>query len=147
MTQAIMVHIPDTLYNQLKRTAELSHRSIDTIIAQSLAHSIPPLLEDIPLEYQSDVYPLLEMGEKELQAEAQRVFSPNRWSEYEALLEKNQAGDLTVKEKTRLDILRRDADILMLRKGYAVVLLKLRGYEAPSLRELPKVSYSEPGSL
>lgn len=140
MTQAIMVQIPDTLYDQLKRTAELSHRSIDTIIAQSLAHIIPPLLEDIPLEYQSDVYPLLEMDEKELQAEARRVFSSHRWSEYEALLEKNQAGDLTAKEKARLDVLRRDADILMLRKGYAVVLLKLRGYQAPALHELPKVS-------
>ena len=140
MAQAIMVHIPDTLYNQLQRTAELSHRSIDTIIAQSLAHSIPALLEDIPLEYQSDVYPLLEMGEKELQAEARRVFPTNRWSEYEALLEKNQARDLTTKEKTRLDILRHDADVLMLRKGYAAVLLKLRGYQAPTLHELPKVS-------
>lgn len=140
MTQAIMVHIPDILYDQLKRTAELSHRSIDTIITQSLAHSIPPLLEDIPLEYQSDVYPLLEMGEQELQAEARRVLSASRWSEYEALLEKNQAGELTAHGKIRLDLLRRDADVLMLRKGYAAVLLKLRGYHAPALHELPKVS-------
>lgn len=139
MSQAVMINIPDHLYAQLRRTAELSQRSIDTIVTQSLLHSISPLLEDIPLEYQPDVYPLLEMREAELQAEVRRVFPAKRWAEYETLLEKNQARELTAKEQTRLNALRREADILMLRKGYAVVLLKLRGYQLPSIEELPKV--------
>ena len=87
MAQAITIHIPDTLYDQLRRTAELSQRSIDTIIVHSLSHSITPLLEDIPAEYQADVYPLLEMNEMALQAEVRRIFPTDRWSIYEALLE------------------------------------------------------------
>ena len=104
MAQAITIHIPDTLYDQLKHTAELSQRSIDTIVAHSLPHSIAPLLEDIPAEYQAEVYPLLEMDETALQAEVQRVFPMDRWSAYETLLEKKQEGRLTEKENTTLSI-------------------------------------------
>ena len=140
MAQAITIHIPDTLYDQLRRTAELSQRSIDTIIAHSLSHSITPLLEDIPAEYQADVFPLLEMNEMALQAEVRRIFPTDRWSIYEALLEKKKEGPLAEQEHTQLDALRREADILMFRKAYAAVLLKHRGFHPPSIHELPKVS-------
>jgi hypothetical protein len=140
MAQAITIHIPDTLYDQLKRTAELSQRSIDTIVVHSLSHSIAPLLEDIPAEYQADVYPLLEMDETALQAEVRRIFPTDCWSTYEALLEKKTEGRLTEKEKAKLDVLRREADILMFRKAYAAVLLKRRGSHPPSIHELPTVS-------
>ena len=140
MAQAITIHIPDTLYEQLKRTAELSQRSIDTIVVHSLSHSIAPLLEDIPAEYQAAVYPLLEMDETALQAEVRRIFPIDRWSIYEALLEKKKEGQLTAQENTTLDARRREADILMFRKAYAAVLLKRRGSHPPSLHALPKVS-------
>jgi predicted transcriptional regulator len=140
MAQAITIHIPDTLYDQLKRTAELSQRSIDTIVTHSLSHSIAPLLEDIPAEYQADVYPLLEMDETALQAEARRIFPTDRWSTYEALLAKKKEGRLTEKEHATLDALRREADVLMFRKAYAAVLLKRRGSHPPSIHDLPTVS-------
>jgi hypothetical protein len=140
MTQVITVHITDELYEQLKRTAELSHCPIDTIVAQSLLHSVSPLLEDIPGEYQKDVYPLLAMDEAALQAEVRRSFPAERWAEYETLLEKKTVGELTRAEHASLDALRREADIVMFRKGYAAVLLKRRGSHLPSLHELPPVS-------
>ena len=140
MAQAITIHIPDTLYEQLKRTAELSQRSIDTIVAHSLSHSIAPLLEDIPAEYQAEVYPLLEMDETALQAEVRRIFPMERWSVYEALLEKKKAGPLTTQEHTTLDALRREADIVMFRKAYAAVLLKRRGSHLPSLHKRGRTS-------
>jgi hypothetical protein len=63
-----------------------------------------------------------------LQGEVQRVFPAERWAEYETLLEKKKAGALTDKEEVQLDVLRREADVLTLRKGYAAVLLKRRSY-------------------
>lgn len=137
MTQAIVVKIPDHLYSQLKRTAELSRQPIETIIEQSLAHSLPPLLNDIPAEYQADVYPLLEMDTMALQREVQRVFPADRWAIYESLLAKKKDGVLTREEEAQLDTLRREADILTFRKGYAAVLLKRRGYHVPPPGELP----------
>ena len=140
MSQTINVRLPEPLYSQLKRAAELSRQPTDAIIAQSLAHSLPPLLEEIPNQYQADVYPLLQMSDAELKHEMSRVLSAKHWADYEALLEKKQTQALTSAEQKRLDNLRREADILTFRKGYAAVLLKRRGYRLPSIEELGKAN-------
>ena len=69
MPRTITINLPDTLYKQLKRAAELSCQPTEAVVVQSLAHSLPPLLEDIPAEYQPDVYPLLQMDDADLQQE------------------------------------------------------------------------------
>jgi hypothetical protein len=135
VTQAITINLSDSLYKQLQRAAELSHQPLEAIVEQSLTHSLPPLLEDIPAEYQADIYPLLHMNEAELQQEVNRVFPPNKWTEYELLLNKKRLGSLTASEKIRLDDLRYKADVLTFRKGYAAVLLKRRGQIIPPLQE------------
>lgn len=128
MTQAITIELPESLYVQLEQTATLSHQSIDKIIAQSLTHSLPPVLQEIPSQYQADVFPVLEMGVAGLQAEAQSTFPAHKWKEYQALLDKKRDGRLSPTETSRLDSLRHEADLLTLRKGYAAVLLKGHGY-------------------
>ncbi len=138
MSQTINIHLPEPLYSQLKRAAELSRQPTDAIIAQSLAHSLHPLFEEIPAQYQADVFPLLQMSDAELKREMSRVFPPKDWAEYESLLDKKQTSALTIAEQKRLDALRREADVLTFRKGYAAVLLKRRGYRLPSTEELGK---------
>jgi hypothetical protein len=139
MAQAITITLPDNLYDKLKRTAALVDEPLEAIVTQSLAQSLSPLLDDIPVEYQADVYPLLQMNSAELQAEVLRVFPVEGWLEYEALLEQKKDHALTAPEQTRLDALRREADVLMFRKGYAAVLLKRRGYQIPSAGDLPRI--------
>ena len=136
MPQTITINLSDTLYKQIKRAAELSRQPAEAIVIQSLTHALPALLEEIPAQYQPDVYPLLQMSDADLQREAKCTFPPERWIEYEALLDEKKARPLTSGEKTRLDALRREADVLMFRRGYAAVLLKRRGYRLPTLREL-----------
>ncbi len=136
MPHAITVELSEQMYDKLRRTAELSHQPLDTIVEQSLAHSLSPLLDDIPPAYQEDVYPLLQMSVAELCNEARRRFPAERWEEYEALLEKKKTTTLSAEQQTRLDALRREADVLTFRKGYAAVLLKRRGYQVP-FEEVP----------
>lgn len=136
MTQTITVQLRDDLYAQLEQTAELSQQSIDLLIEQSLQHSLPPLLKEVPVEYQADVYPLLEMDTAALRNEVRQILDADRWAEYDQLLAKKKTG-LTAQEEKRLAELRREADIVMLRKGYAAVLLKRRGYAVPSPADLP----------
>ena len=136
MPQTITINLSDTLYKQLKRAAELSRQPTETIIIQSLTHTLPALLEEIPARYQPDVYPLLQMSDADLQREANRTFSSQHWAEYEALLDRKKTRPLTPEEETRLDTLRREADVLMFRRGYAAVLLKRRGHRLPTLQEL-----------
>lgn len=136
MTQAITIKLSDKTYDQLKQVAKLSHQSLDTIVEQSLAHSLSPLLEDIPADYRADVYPLLQMSDAELMEEAKRRFPADRWAEYEALLRKKKEYSLTPQEQAKLDSLRYEADVLTFRKGYATVLLKRRGHHLASLDDL-----------
>ncbi len=138
MSEALTIHLPETLYRQLQRLAELAQQSPETIVTQSLRHSLPPLIEEIPVEYQRDVYPLLRMSVAELQNEVQQIFPASRWVEYETLLTKNKEVTLTLSEQQRLDALRREADVLTFRKAYAAVLLKRRGYRVPALSKLPQ---------
>lgn len=138
-TQTITIELPQRLYDQLQRTAELSHQPVTAVVQQTLSHSLPPLLEDIPADYQADVYPLLQMDLAQLQHETQRTFPQSRWQRYEQLLDKKKRVSLTDQERRELAELRYEADVLTFRKGYAAVLLKRRGYAVPSPGELPTV--------
>jgi hypothetical protein len=138
-TQAITIHLSETMYRQLHQAAKLSHQPIELIVEQSLSHSLPPLLKDIPVEYQADVFPLLQMDDSQLQQETRRTFDPDRWLQYEALLEKRKETPLTKSETTLLNTLRREADVLSFRKAYAAVLLKRRGYASPTFAPVPVV--------
>lgn len=131
MEEMITISLPATLYQQLQRSAELAQKSPDSIVAQSLTHTLPPLLDDIPQRYQADVYPLLQMDVAELRHEAEQVFPLAQWTQYEWLLEQKKVRQLTETESQQLDSLRYKADLLTLRKGYAAVLLKRRGYHLP----------------
>ena len=126
------------MYEQLRRVAELAHQPVEVIITQSLVHSLPPLLEDIPQAYQPDVYPLLTMSDTELQREMEQNFPSDRWAEYEAILVKKKEATLSTEEQRRLDMLRKEADALTFRKSYAAVLLKRRGNHIPTLVELER---------
>ena len=136
MTQILTIQLSEATYDQLKRAAELARQPLDVIVEQSLAHSLSPLLEEIPPAYQPDVYPLLFMSEADLVQESRRRLPAERWAEYEALLDKKKISPLSEAEQAKLDSLRREADILTFRKGYAAVLLKRRGYRLPTLAEL-----------
>ena len=128
--QAVTIKLPDDIYQQLQRTAELTKQPLETVIAQSLSHSLSPLLEEIPADFQPDVFPLLEMDDEALQNEVETTFPADAWSEYEALLQHRKERSLTEVEQARLDELRYQADLLTFRKAYAAVLLKRRGHRA-----------------
>ena len=140
MTHTITIELSDTLFDQLKRTAELTQRPLARLVTQSLVQTITPLMEDIPADYQREVYPLLEMDENALMAQTQMVFPAEQWAAYETLLAKKKEEPLTSTEAAHLARLRRQADLLMLRKGYAALLLQRRGYRPPAVDELPQVT-------
>src|SRR5512137_2743660 len=95
LLHTLTISLPDNLYRQLKRVADLARQPAETVIVQSLAHSLPSLVDEIPIQYQPDVYPLLSMSDDELERESQRIFPAERWAEYELLLDKKKAGALT----------------------------------------------------
>jgi hypothetical protein len=94
-------------------------------------------LEEIPPEFQADVFPLLEMSDEALQQEILATLSSEIWVVYETLLQHKKNRALSEDEQRQLDKLRYQADLLTFRKGYAAVLLKRRGHSIPTLEDLP----------
>jgi hypothetical protein len=135
----VNIQLPNKIYEHLQRTAELTKQPLDTVIANSLAHSLPPLLEEIPPEFQADVFPLLEMSDEALQQEILATLSSEIWVVYETLLQHKKNRALSEDEQRQLDKLRYQADLLTFRKGYAAVLLKRRGHSIPTLEDLPNL--------
>jgi hypothetical protein len=136
MSQNITINLPESLYELLNQAAQLTQQPLESIIAQSLGHTLPPLLEEIPPAYQAEVYPLLSFDVNDLQQEVKKTFPANQWAEYEALLLAKKDRSLSQLEQAKLDTLRKQADVLTLRKGYAALLLKRRGYAVPIFDDL-----------
>jgi len=62
--------------------------------------------------------------------------APAKQRRLESLLEKNQRGKLTDRERLALGGLRAVGDRLMLQRSHASVLLKYRGQRLPNLGDL-----------
>jgi hypothetical protein len=61
---------------------------------------------------------------------------PDQQHRLHDLLLRNQAGVLTTLEHEQLAVLQQQADLMMLRKARAAVLLRFRGKRVPTLAEL-----------
>lgn len=107
---------------------------------EGVTYSVSPLDADIPAPYQRDLYPLLTMDEAALRCEAMAIFPSDRWETYEILLTQKKERPLRAEDEVILTQLRHEVDLFMLRKSYAALLLKQRGYHSPTIDELPKVS-------
>ena len=103
MSHSITINVSDSLYKKLRRAALLFHRPAETIILDSLQHTLPPLFEEIPAEYQDNVFPLLAMNDHELKNEANRTFPREHWPAYESLLERKKTAGLTSDEEQTLN--------------------------------------------
>jgi hypothetical protein len=67
---------------------------------------------------------------------ARGTISQQHQEQYSLLLGKNRIGTLTASEQTLLEKHYFDANQHKLRKAYANMLLKWRGYQLPTLAEL-----------
>jgi hypothetical protein len=134
--QTVSINVPQNLYLRLERLARLSRRPLETIVAQTLSTTIPPLPEDLPEEMRGDLVALEALDDDALWQVARSTVSPEQHTEHMQLLDKNRAGTLTESEREKLTQLRQSADQLMLRKAYAYMLLKWRGHRLPTLDEL-----------
>jgi hypothetical protein len=129
------VEIPPALYQRLQRVADLTHQPVDELVRRALEAGVPPLPEDLPETMRADLLALEDLDEQALWEVAQCRVSDADSQRHEALLEKSNAGAITLDERQTLIQLRQAADRLMLRKAYAVVLLKWRGYRVPGIVE------------
>lgn len=133
--------VSDSLYQQLRRQAQETQRSIDDLVEHTLRrHLSPPLGSNLPPEIQTELEALENLSDDALWQIAESKMNPDKVAMYDALLERQKLGTLTPEGYAWLKKLRHEADALMLRKAHAYVLLKNRGHQLPTLEELQQHS-------
>jgi hypothetical protein len=132
----VTIQVPQTLYERLERLARLTHRPVESLIAQMLSTSLPLLPDDLPAEQREALAALESLSDEQLWQIEGATFPESQYEQFTDLREKARSGELTVSEQQSLDELTAAADLLALRKAYAAVLLKWRGYRMPSLAAL-----------
>ncbi len=128
---AITIHLPDGLYRRLERLASLTSQPLERLIVMTLSSSLPPLPDDLTPALRNALLALESLSDDELQQVAQATIPNIEYERLTTLRDVQRERSLTTDEQTDLDQLMQDADILVLKKAYAAVLLKWRGRDLP----------------
>lgn len=132
MSQSLTLQIPTHIYQRLQQVAQTTRQPMEAVAYQSLQGNLPPLIEDVPDEWRGDVADFDQLNDEALWKVAQEPLSEQQWKRHQDLLERNQDGALTDGEHRELTRLRTMVDRFVLRRSYALALLKWRGHAISS---------------
>jgi hypothetical protein len=126
MSTQVTITLPDDVYQRAKNFARLANRDIGSVLADTIQSSIPTVREDsINLTSVSDLTDEQVMALTELQME------PHQDLRLSELLDRQQAGIITVDERTELQNLMQIYQEGMVRKSSALVEAVQRGLTKP----------------
>lgn len=128
MLTEIKLQVPEILYQRLVNIARATQRPVEEIIIHALQVGSPPAWDDVPEEFQAEIAALDKLDNNTLMHVVRDRKTAIDMERYNVLLERNSSGTLTETERLELTALRQDADIFMLRKAQAAVLLRWRGH-------------------
>lgn len=130
--QTVTLQIPKTLYQRLVNTANATQRPIEEVILHALQVGSPPQWDDVPEEFQADLAALDKLDDNTLWQIVNSRKSAAEMERYNTLLKANSSDTLTEVERLELMALRQEADLFVLRKAQAAVLLRWRGHRVPT---------------
>lgn len=130
--QAITVKLPEEIIERIKRAARATKRPVNQILADIVRTALPSL-EKIPPEYRQELEAMESMSDEQLWKTTEELLSSQSQRQIARLLRKNGRESLTKTEEQTLTRLRKEADRLMMRRSYAYLLLKSRGYSIPAM--------------
>ncbi|MGH9845025.1 MAG: hypothetical protein ACREEM_40435 [Blastocatellia bacterium] len=139
MSQTITLTVPDRLYLPLQRVAQATNQPVESLLLTAIQSSLPSLdgLPDAVLHRLTELESLDDEGLWQVMLEKVSVEDQQ---EISSLLARNESGALTPTEQERLASLQEAADLVMLRKARAAVLLRFRGKRVPTLSELHELA-------
>ena len=137
MPQTITLEIPEGFFKPLQRNAEATKQPIEKILLNALQTSLPSL-EGLPNDFIENLTLLENLGDSELGKILNEKISTETQEKISALLKKSKEKNLKDSESEKLENLQKEADLIMLRKARAAVLLRFRGQRLPTLAELER---------
>jgi hypothetical protein len=137
--QTITLTLPDNIWQPAQRVAQATRQSVEELLVTALQAALPTL-EGLPPDVVQHLVALESLDDQTLWQVMLETVPLNSQHQLHALLLRNQAGMLTDAEREQLAILQQQADLVMLRKARAAVLLRFRGKRVPTLAELSQLA-------
>ncbi len=109
MGTIVEIDLPNSIYSQLKSIADVSDWTFDRVILQTIRNGLPPLLGKVPHSFHEDLLSLNKLSDRDLL----RVVE----GEIPSTAEQGEEH--------------RRADFDLLRRTYALSILKWRGHPIP----------------
>ncbi|MCZ6680370.1 MAG: hypothetical protein O7E52_24330 [Candidatus Poribacteria bacterium] len=136
MSQLVTLKLPDSIYARFKRMAEATEQPVEEAVMKSLTASLPPSVDDVPLEVQPELIALERLNDTVLWEVAQSTMSKYKLRKWKRLMDTNQERTLTDEEQHKLNAFVTEANRLALRKAHAYAVLKWRGHSLPTLEQI-----------
>ena len=136
-TQSITLHLSDPVYRYLQQVATITKRPLEQLVRLSVEGNLPPSVENAPQELQDELLAMQSLSPTQLTSIANSQLPQSQRERYLSLLEQNSAGGISTEDSAEMEALRLAADRLMVRKGYALAVLRWRGHSIPPLAVLP----------
>ena len=134
-SQSITLNLPEKLYQRIRQAADTMQRPLEDVFIQTIQGNLPPALIDLPDELQTEFMQLQMADDQTLWKLAKVPLNVKQWKRHQDLLDKNQNEDLSTSDQIELAHLRDRVDKFVMRRSYALALLKWRGYSLPQLHE------------
>ena len=142
MPQTITLTLPDNVLQPVQRVAQATKQSVEELLVTALQAALPTL-EGLPPEVVQPLIALESLDDQILWRVMLETVPLDQQHQLHDLLLHNQAGRLTDAEREQLTILQQQADLVMLRKARAAVLLRFRGKRVPTLAELSQLATTD----
>lgn len=133
--QSVTVELSESVYRRVEQLALASHKSIKSILEDSISRTLPPL-DDVSPEEAVELAQLASLDDASLWREARQTLGAEQERELQRLLDRQGEDELSARQRARLEqLLERYGEILV-RKAHAYLLLARRGYHVPMQEEL-----------
>jgi hypothetical protein len=135
MSHPILLELPESVYERVERTAKGLEQPIQQTLLKIVEAGLPSLAQ-VPVKYRSELEALESLPDSDLLMVAKSEMETTKQEKLEQLLWQQQAEGLNQPESNIIEQLHMEANRLLLRKSYATVLLKWRGYDVHDLMGL-----------
>jgi hypothetical protein len=142
MPQTITLTLPDNVLQPVQRVAQATQQSVEELLVTALQAALPTL-EGLPPDVIQHLVALESLDDQALWRVMLETVPLDQQHRLHDLLKCNQASVLTESEHEQLAVLQQQADLVMLRKAHAAVLLRFRGKRVPTLAELSQLTAAD----
>ena len=125
------IQVSEQTFQRLFLQAQAKQTTVNELAERALTRALPPSLDHVPERWRIDLQQMQSMSDEMLWRIARTELPADRVALYDTLVEASQQHTLSPAEQQQLAVLHEEADLLLVHRSYAWLLLQARGHKTP----------------